>query len=84
MADLEAIPTLGEIKRCFSVAGELSYKVEVMYDGEPTSLVEFVGSEYGWPVVMVMPSGVQRLVRDPERFGEFGPEWVRRFFTEAW
>jgi hypothetical protein len=37
--------------------------------------VEFVGSIYGGPVVIVT---VAR--RSPPTRGELGPEWVRRFF----
>lgn len=78
MADTS--PSLGEVRKVSGIAGQVSYSVPVTYPGEVTSTATFVGSVYGGPVVMVMPSGVQVFVSDPGRFGEFGPGWVRRFF----
>lgn len=72
-------PTLGKISRQAGIAGQISYSVPVTYSDEPTSTVQFVGSVYGGPVVMVTPAS-QTFVTDPNRFGKFGPEWVRRFF----
>jgi hypothetical protein len=74
-------PMLGPIRKARGVAGELCFTVEVTYEGEPPSVLSFVGNVYGGPVVMVMPSGRQTFVSDPGRFGEFGAEWVRRFFA---
>jgi hypothetical protein len=71
--------SIGKIRRSNGVAGQVSYSVDVTYPDEPTSRVEFVGSTYGGPVVMVTNSG-QTFVVNPGRFGEFGPDWVRRFF----
>ncbi len=82
MEDLMDLPVLGKIKRSNGVMGEVSYTVEVTYPDEETSLVTFVGSVYGGPVVMItpgLPGGV--FVKDVERFGVFGPDWVRRFFN---
>lgn len=73
-------PELGNITRHAGVAGQVSYSVTVTYPGESPETVTFVSSVYGGPVVMVTPSLAQTLVTDPERFGTFGPEWVRRFF----
>ena len=79
-------PRLGDIKRTTGIAGQVSYRVGAYYpgdDGIPTD-VEFVGSVYGGPVVMITRYGktteVQRFVDDPSRHGEFSPAWVRRFF----
>lgn len=75
-------PILGTIKRINGVAGQISYTVPVTYTDEPTSPVTFVGSVYGGPVLMQtpgFPAGV--FVTDPNRFGKFGPGWVRRFFS---
>ena len=58
------------------VAGQFSLSAETT-DGTLT----FVGSVYGGPVVMVLPSGTQTFVSDPGRFGEFGEEWVKRFIA---
>lgn len=73
-------PQLGEIRRANGIAGQVSYSVAVTYPGEAVSTVQFIGSTYGGPVVMVSASGMQTFVKDPARFGEFGPEWVRSFF----
>lgn len=73
-------PTLGPIRKERGVAGQVSYSVQVTYPGEDAHTARFVGSVYGGPVVLVMPSGSQVFVSDPARFGEFGPDWVRRFF----
>lgn len=65
------------------IAGQVRYTASVKYPGEDMSTVSFVGSVFGGPVVMVtegFPEGV--FVTDPSRFGQFGPEWVRRFFQE--
>lgn len=75
-------PELGAIRRENGVAGQVAYQVEVTYPGEPTGRVAFTGSIYGGPVVMALPSGVQTFVTDPERFGPFGPSWVRRFYGQ--
>jgi len=69
-------------------AGQRSITAEVQYPGEKPSRVEFVGPSAriggAGPVVMVTrPSGHQTFVTDPSRFGDFGPEWVRRFFESA-
>lgn len=75
-------PKLGKITRHAGVAGQVSYSTTVDYgDGDGSEPIEFVGSVYGGPVVMITPSGMQTFVTEPERFGTFGPEWVRRFFT---
>lgn len=73
--------TLGKITKQNGPAGQVSYTVPVTYPGEPAETVTFVGSTYGGPVVMVTPAGHQTFVTDPGRHGEFGPEWVRRFFA---
>jgi hypothetical protein len=71
------------IKRTNGIAGQVQYTASVQYPDEERSSVSFVGSVYGGPVVMVTPAGVQVFVTDPGRFGDFGPEWVRRFITDA-
>lgn len=73
--------TLGGIRREAGIAGQVGYAVDVTYPDEGTSRVRFVGSVYGGPVVMVTPGNSKgTFVREPDRFGGFGPEWVRRFF----
>lgn len=60
-----------------------SIVAKIQYPDEPASRVEFVGPSASvggpGPVVVVM-RGYQTFVTDPDRFGDFGPEWVRRFF----
>ena len=73
-------PELGKITRQNGVAGQVSYSVKVTYPGAAPSVVQFVGSTFGGPVVMVTRTFGQQFVRDQGRFGPFGPEWVRRFF----
>lgn len=75
-------PTVERVARHAGVAGQYSVTAEVTYPGEAPETITFVGSTYGGPVVMVTPSGVQTFVTDPGRHGEFGVEWVRRFFAE--
>lgn len=79
---MEQGPTLGTIRRQAGVAGQVSYTVEVTHPGEDAESVTFVGSAFGGPVVMITPAGHQIFVTDPGRHGEFGTEWVRRFFEE--
>ena len=73
-------PTLANVKHRNGIAGQYSITADVTYPGEPTERIEFVGSHYGGPVVMVTPAGAQHFVTDPGRFGKFGEIWVRRFF----
>lgn len=65
-------------------AGQRSIAADVQYPDETPSRVEFVGpsASIGGPGPVVMISrGHQTFVTDPSRFGDFGPDWVRRFFT---
>lgn len=74
--------TLSVIRKETGVAGQIAYVVTVSYPDESPSTVRFVGSVYGGPVLMQTasnPSGT--WVRHAERFGKFGPEWVRQFFA---
>ncbi|ULD39026.1 hypothetical protein [Rhodococcus qingshengii] len=76
-------PEIGKISRANGIAGQYSFSVPVTYPGEDTSVVQFVGNTNGGPIVMITGNGTQTFVRDPERFGEFSPEWIRRFFEYA-
>lgn len=76
------MPTVTEVKKHAGIAGQFSVTAQVAYEGEPAERIEFVGSSYGGPVVMVLPSGMQTFVSDPGRHGEFGTRWVERFFAE--
>jgi hypothetical protein len=75
-------PIVTEVKKRAGIAGQYSVTAMVEYPGESPQPIEFVGSVYGGPVVMVLPSGVQTFVSDPGRHGEFGTKWVERFFAE--
>ena len=73
--------TIGKITKQSGVAGQVSYSVPVTYEDEDTHDVTFVGYRDGGPVVMILEGGAQTFVTDPGRFGTFGPDWVRRFFS---
>jgi hypothetical protein len=74
--------TLANVTRHAGIAGQYSVTADVTYPGEPSERIEFVGSTYGGPVVMILPSGAQTFVTDPGRHGAFGVAWVRSFFAE--
>jgi hypothetical protein len=74
-------PKLSNVTRHAGVAGQIEISADVTYEYGPSETLRFVGSVYGGPVVMVTPSGVQHFVTEPDRFGSFGTEWVRRFFA---
>jgi hypothetical protein len=73
--------TIHSITKTQGVAGQVAYIARVEYENEAQSVVTFVGSEYGGPVVMVTEHA-QHFVTDPGRFGKFGPQWVRNFFAD--
>jgi len=74
-------PTVHNIRRVTGIAGQVSYVARFQYPGEEEATVQFVGSVYGGPVVLIAANGRQTFVTDPDRFGTFGPEWVRRYFA---
>jgi hypothetical protein len=80
MTSTQVSPTLSNLRRYNGTAGQFSLAVEVTYPGEDTRTVEFVGSVYGGPVLMVTDAG-QTWVTDPGRFGSFGKVWVTKFFA---
>jgi hypothetical protein len=69
-----------QIRRHAGIAGQFAVSAEVQYEGEEMRTVTFIGSTYGGPVVMETEHG-QTFVTDPGRFGEFGIDWVQRFFA---
>lgn len=73
-----------EVTKVFSrkgVAGQFAVQCTVLYPGEEPRVVEFVGSAYGGPVLMVTDHG-ECWVHEPGRFGKFGKAWVRHFFGD--
>ncbi len=72
-------PTLSGMRRYNGTAGQFSLAVEVSYPGEDKRTVEFVGSRYGGPVLMLTDTA-EVWVTEPGRFGVFGKDWVRRFY----
>lgn len=76
--------TTYSVRKVGSMAGQDEYRVRMRDRGSDAwHWVSFVGSEaYGGPVVMIQESGAQIPVTAPNRFGPFGREWVRRFFTD--
>lgn len=78
----ETAPTLGPIHRATGVAGSMAYAVTVTYANGDTVTITFVGNLYGGPVTMFGPATPEgTYVTEPERFGDFSEEWVRRFFA---
>lgn len=75
--------TIHSIKRTRGIAGQIQYTATVQYEGEEPSIVSFVGSQFGGPVVMIQPSGAQVFVTNPGRFGHFGEGWVRNFLERS-
>ena len=80
MTSTRTAPTLTKVYRRNGVAGQFTVQATVTYPGEESRVVEFVGSTYGGPVLMVTETG-HCWVTDPGRFGSFGKNWVTRFFA---
>jgi len=78
-APTRTAPTVTKIFNRKGVAGQFAVQCTVTYPGEEPKVVEFVGSHYGGPVLMVTDTG-HCWVDEPGRFGRFGKGWVRRFF----
>jgi len=79
-------PRVLKVSRGKTFAGQRSITAEVQYPDEEPSRVEFVGPSGGGSGPVVMIYGEKRnqtFVSDPSRFGDFGPDWVRRFFDAA-
>ena len=76
---------LAEVKRLLvsrGIAGQSAITAFVTYsESGIKGHATFVGSSYGGSVVMIMESGHQVFVDEPQRFGAFGREWVRRFYA---
>jgi hypothetical protein len=70
------------IRRQAGIAGQFAVSAEVEYPDEPRRTVVFIGSTYGGPVVM-RTDGRETFVTRPDRFGDFGIDWVRAFFAAA-
>jgi hypothetical protein len=73
-------PEVTKIFRRNGVAGQFAVQATVTYPGEDPRVVEFVGSTYGGPVLMITETS-ETWVTDPGRFGKFGKGWVARFFA---
>ena len=79
-ASTRVTPTVTKIFSRKGVAGQFAVQATVAYPGEEPRTVEFVGSVYGGPVLMVTEHG-ETWVTDPGRFGTFGKAWVKKFFA---
>lgn len=79
-APTSTAPAVTKVFQRKGVAGQFSVQATVTHPGEDPRVVEFVGSTYGGPVLMVTDHG-ETWVTDPGRFGTFGKAWVRRFFA---
>lgn len=73
-------PSVTKIFSRKGVAGQFSVQATVTYPGEPPRIVDFVGSVYGGPVLMVTDTD-EVWVTEPGRFGTFGKAWVKAFFA---
>ena len=82
MSDTATLPRLGAIRRTNGIAGQVAYTTTVTYEGETPTKVEFLGSVYNGPVLMVTDT-MQVFVTEPSQYGDFGPEWVRRFYGQG-
>jgi len=79
-APARTVPAVTKLFQRKGVAGQFSVQATVTYPGEDPRVVEFVGSVYGGPVLMVTDTA-ETWVTEPGRFGTFGKAWVRRFFA---
>lgn len=71
-------------KKSAGAAGQYQLSTTVTYEGEQPTALTFVGSAYGGPIVMVLPSGVQTFVTDPGRFGsKLDAGWVDAFLSAS-
>jgi hypothetical protein len=75
-------PHIYFVRKSAGIAGQFAVNARVGYQDEAPRDVAFVGSVYGGPVVM-RTEGMETFVTDPARFGDFGTEWVQRFFGAA-
>lgn len=75
-------PHIYFIRETAGIAGQLAVSARVGYPDESPRDVEFIGSHYGGPVLM-LTGAVETFVTEPGRFGEFGTDWVRRFFARS-
>lgn len=76
-------PIVTDIKRTNGIAGAFEVSARVQYPDDDPVTARFVGSIYGGPIVVAMPSGAQTFVAQgvTDRIGStLNPEWVRRFF----
>lgn len=77
----DARPVVHNARKGYGIAGQVEVTALVGYPGEAPRHVTFVTSVYGGPVVMVTGVGSTFVDHDvSERCGEFGVEWVMRFF----
>lgn len=84
MSGGECSPRVLSVTRSAGVAGSFALRVLVQYPGEAAEVSTFVGSVYGGPIVLVLPSGLQSFVSSAvtDRIGsELNAEWVARFFA---
>lgn len=77
---IRVTPTVTKVFQRKGIAGQFSVQATVTYPGEDSRIVEFVGSAFGGPVLMVTDLG-ETWVTEPGRFGKFGKSWVKRFFA---
>lgn len=76
------LATIDRLQVNRGIAGQVAITANVTYaESKIKGHATFVGSTHGGPVVLVFDTGHQTFVDDPQRFGAFGVEWVRRFYA---
>jgi hypothetical protein len=92
-------PHIHYVRKRAGIADQFQVDARVSYPDEEPRDVSFVGSVYGGPVIMRTEISrnvstleeadwwetetIETFVTDPGRFGDFGTEWVRRFFAAS-
>lgn len=56
-----------KLRRSAGIAGLFAVTVTATYEDDPEIAITFIGSVYGGPVVIELPSGAQTFVTAPER-----------------
>jgi len=79
------MPVIHEVKETGQLADRRGLAVLVQYPDEPPVRVFFTGPTHGMGPVCMSTEHFREpvIVSEPSRYGdEFGPEWVRRYFSE--
>jgi hypothetical protein len=77
-------PPALSIKYLGNIARSTVYGVTVTFPNSFPKYYQFVGPQRGpGPVVMLSYGGThERDIFRPGRYGKFGPDWIRNYFSE--